>query len=152
MVALLGAGAWGHNLLPLSNLRGTLLGRSRHHQGAQQLVFLLGEGVRRLLISVCTSGAPRAAPGSSRPSAGHLPSTIRAGRRMPAGAARAGLPRLTAPLENKSRAKQVHFRLFYRSHPPARPCRAEPALGRASLPRDEAGPAGHGAGSSPEQP
>lgn len=149
MVALLGAGAWGHNLLPLSNLWGTLLGRSRHHQGAQQLVFLLGEGVRQLLISDCTSGAPRAAPG-------HLPGTSPApsepGRRMPAGAARAGLPRLTAPLENKSRAKQVHFRLFYRSHHPAWPCRVEPALGRASLPRDEAGPAGHGPGSSPGQP
>lgn len=56
---------------------------------------------------------------SSWPSAWHLPSTIRPGRRMPAGAARAGLPRLTAPLENKSRANQVHFRLFYRSHHPA---------------------------------
>lgn len=68
MVALLGAGARGHNLLPLSYLPGTLLGRSRHEQGTQQLVFLLKEGVRQLLISVCTSGAPQAAPG-------HLPGT-----------------------------------------------------------------------------
>ncbi|XP_053921010.1 uncharacterized protein LOC128852011 [Cuculus canorus] len=33
-------------------------------------------------------------------------------------------PRLTAHLENKSHASQVHFRVFYRSHHPAQPCRA----------------------------
>ena len=65
---------------------------------------------------------------------------------------RAGPPRLTARLENKSRASRVHFRLFYGSHHPARPCRAEPALGRASPLWGKAGPAGHGPRSSPEQP
>lgn len=115
MVALLGAGARGHNLLPLSNLGDTLLGRSRHHQGAQPLMFLHKEGVRQLLISVCTSGAPAAAPA-------RLPGTSPAPSEPAAGCPpeqRERARRDTAPLENKSRATQVHFRLFYRSHHPA---------------------------------
>lgn len=113
MVALLGAGAWGHNLLPLGNLRGTLLGRSRHHQGAR----VLAQGGSSSAFDFDLH--PRCLTSSPWPSCRAPPSTIRPGRRMPAGAARAGLPRLTAPLENKSRARQVHFRLFYRSHHPA---------------------------------
>lgn len=81
MVALLGAGARGHNLLPLSNLGDTLLGRSRHHQGAQPLMFLLKEGVRQLLISVCTSGAPAAAPARLPGTSQHHPSRPQDARR-----------------------------------------------------------------------
>lgn len=99
MVALLGAGAWGHNLLPLSYLRGTLLGRSRHHQGTQQLVVLLKEGVCQLLISVCTSGAPRGGPG-------HLPGTSSAPSDPAAG----------CPPEQRERACRDSLLLWKTSH------------------------------------
>lgn len=99
MVALLGAGARGHNLLPLRNLGDTQLGRSRHHQGAQQLVFLLKEGVRQLLISVCTSGVPRAAPG-------RLPGTSPAPSEPAAG----------CPPEQRERARRDSLLLWKTSH------------------------------------
>lgn len=112
------------------------------------------EGARQLLISVCTSGGcPMSSCWLPAP---HLPAPAH-----PAARGRAGCPleereqsrpaRLAAPLEYKSRTSRVHFRLFYRSHQTARPCRAEPALGRASLLWGEAGPPGHGQWSSPER-
>lgn len=150
MVALLRPGAWGHNLLPLSNLQGTLVGRSRHHQGAQQLVFLLKEGVRQLLISVCTSGAPRAAPG-------HLPGTSPAPSDPAAGCLLEQRERACRDslLLWKTSHVQSKFILGYSTEATIQHDHAERSLRwgeRASLPRDGAGPAGHGPRSSPKQP
>lgn len=100
MVALLGAGAWGHNLLSLSNLRDTLLGRSRHHQGAQQLVFLLKEGVSSSAFDFGLHlGALRAAPG-------RLPGTSPAPADPAAG----------CPLEQRERARRDSLLLWKTSH------------------------------------
>lgn len=88
----------------------------RHEQGAH--VFL------KELSSFRFQFAPVLPP--EQHTAPHLPSCPLEKREQ----------RLPAPLQNKSRASRVHFRLFYRSHHPAPPC-------RASLLRADAGPAGH---------
>lgn len=151
MVALLGAGAKGNNLLPSAILKthcwaavGTsrVLTSSCFSEGGSSSAFDFSLHVRCPTSSRWPAAPRHPSPGRPCGRAGCPPE-----EREPS-----GLPRLTARLENKSRASRVHFRLFYRSHHPAQPCRAEPVLGRASLLQGQAGPAGHGTPSSPEQP
>lgn len=156
MVPLLGAGARGHDLLPLSNPEAHTARPQQAPPGCSAArVFAQGGS-----SPAFDFGLHLLCPWSSSwPSSGQLPSTTRPGRGMPAGAARAGPPR--SLLLWKTSHVQSKFILGYSTAATIRHDRAERSLRRGERERERerehrcpgrAGPAGHGAGRRPERP
>lgn len=133
MVPLLGAGARGHDLLPLSNPEAHTARPQQAPPGCSAArVFAQGGS-----SPAFDFGLHLLCPWSSSwPSSGQLPSTTRPGRGMPAGAARAGPPR--SLLLWKTSHVQSKFILGYSTAATIRHDRAERSLRRGERERERA--------------
>lgn len=131
MVPLLGAGARGHDLLPLSNPEAHTARPQQAPPGCSAArVFAQGGS-----SPAFDFGLHLLCPWSSSwPSSGQLPSTTRPGRGMPAGAARAGPPR--SLLLWKTSHVQSKFILGYSTAATIRHDRAERSLRRGERERE----------------